>query len=62
MGRKLCIVFVDLKKVFNRVAREVTSLALRRIRVLERETRAVKEVYIHIKTFSSHGLDLSFFE
>ena len=49
-GKKLYLVFVDLEKAFNRVPRKVTWWALRRKGVLEREIRAIMEMYNCVET------------
>ena len=48
-GRKLYMVFVDLKKAFDHVPRELISLALRR-KGVEREIKTIKKMYVNIKT------------
>ena len=45
MTRKLCIVFVNSEKVFDRVPREVIWWALRKKGVMEREVFANTETY-----------------
>ena len=49
-GRDLYMVFVDLEKAFNRVPREVIWWSLRRKGVLEREIKAIMEMYTNIET------------
>ena len=49
-GRDLCMVFVDLEKAFDRVSREVIWWSLRRKGVLEREKKAILEMYTNIET------------
>ena len=49
-GRNLFMVFVDLEKTFDRVPREVIRCLLRRKEVLEREVKAIMEMYDNIKT------------
>ena len=44
------MVFVDREKAFDRVPREVIWWSLRRKRVLEREIKAIMEMYTNIKT------------
>ena len=48
--RKLFMFFVDLEKAFDRVPREVIWWSLRRKGVLEREVKAIMEMYDNIKT------------
>ena len=50
-GRDLYMVFVDLEKAFDRVPREVIWWSLRRKGVLEREIKAIMEMYTNIETF-----------
>jgi len=45
--KKLCMVFVDMEKAFDRVPREVIWWALRRKGVMERE---IMEMYKNSKT------------
>ena len=49
-GKKLCLVFVDLEKAFDRVPRKVIWWALRRKGVLEREIRAIMKMYNCMET------------
>ena len=49
-GKKLYMVFVDLEKAFDRVPRKVIWWALRRKGVVEREIRAIMEMYDCVKT------------
>ena len=49
-GRDLYMVFVDLEKAFDRVAKEVIWWSLRRKGALEREIKAVMEMYTNIET------------
>ena len=49
-GRNLFMVFVDLEKAFDRVPRKVIWWSLRRKGVLEREVKAIMEMYDNIKT------------
>ena len=49
-GRDLYIVFVDLEKAFDRVPRGVIWWSLRRKGVLEREIKAIMEMYTNIET------------
>ena len=48
--RDLYMVFVDLEKAFDRVPREVIWWSLRRKGVLEREIKAIMEMYTNIET------------
>ena len=48
--RDLFMVFVDLEKAFDRVSREVIWWLLRRKGVLEREIKAIMEMYTNIET------------
>ena len=48
--RKLYMVFVDLKKASNRTPTEVIWWALRRKGVVEREIKAIKEMYMNTET------------
>ena len=50
-GRDLFMVFVDLEKAFNHVPREVIWWSLSRRGVLEREIKAIMEMYTNIETF-----------
>ena len=50
-GRDLYMVFVDLEKAFNHVPREVIWWSLSRRGVLEREIKAIMEMYTNIETF-----------
>ena len=50
-GRDQYMVFVDLEKAFDRVPREVIWWSLRRKGVLEREIKALMEMYTNIETF-----------
>ena len=43
-GRKLLVVFVHLKKVFDHVPRKVIWLALKKKSVMEREVFAITEI------------------
>ena len=49
-GRDLYMVFVDLEKAFDRVPREMIWWLLRRKGVLEREKKAITEMYTNIET------------
>ena len=49
-GKNLHMVFVDLEKVFDRVPREVIWRSQRRKGVLEREIKAITEMYTNIET------------
>ena len=49
-GRDLFMVFADLEKPFDRVPREVIWWSLRRKGVLEREIKAIMEMYANIET------------
>jgi len=46
-GKRLCIVFVDLEKAFDRVPREVIWWALKRKGVMEREITVIINVQKH---------------
>ena len=46
----IIMVFVDLEKAFDRVPREVIWWSLRRKGVLEREIKAIMEMYTNIET------------
>ena len=48
--RNLYMVFVDLEKAFDRVPRKVIWWSLRRKGVLEREIKAIMEMYTNIET------------
>ena len=50
IGKELYFVFVDLEKAFDRVPREVIWWALRQKGVMEREVRAVMEMYEEVET------------
>ena len=50
IGKELYFVFVDLEKAFDRVPREVILWALRQKGVMEREVRAVMEMYEEVET------------
>ena len=48
-GRKLYMMFVDVERVFDRVLKEIIWWALRRKGVMEREIKAMKEMYMNIR-------------
>ena len=50
VGRNLYRVFVDFEKAFDRVPKEVIWWSLRRKVVLEREIKAIMEMYTNIET------------
>ena len=50
VGRDLYMVFADLEKAFDRVPREVIWSSLRRKGALEREIKAIMEMYTNIET------------
>ena len=49
-GRDLYVVLVDLEKASDRVLREVIWWSLRKKGILEREIKAIMEMYTNIKT------------
>ena len=48
--RNLYMVFVDLEKAFDHVSRDVIWWSLRRKGVLERQIKAILEMYTNIET------------
>ena len=44
-GRKLSMLFVDLKKTFNRVPRKVICLTLKKKDVMEKEAFAITDMH-----------------